>query len=103
MPSVDPIGGEVVYTSSKDEPQANVYPNPARDYVQIELTGFEGQTNISLSSTGGKILENIEVDFDDVKTTKIIKIETGDFAQGVYMITARNKETIITKRVVIIR
>ena len=103
MPSVDPIGGEVIYTSSKDEPQANVYPNPARDYVQVELTGFEGQTNISLSSTGGKILENIEVDFDDVKTTKIIKIETGDFAQGVYMITARNKETIITKRVVIIR
>ena len=106
VPSITPapIGGAVVYSSNNEtEPQANVYPNPARDYVQVELTGFEGQTTVSISGIGGKTLENISVDFDDVKTTKIIKIETGDFAQGVYMITARNKETIITKRVVIIR
>ena len=103
MPTTDPIGGGVVYTTAEKEPQANVYPNPAREFVQVELTGFEGQTNVTLSSAGGKVLENLSLDFDDSQTTKIIKIETGDYAQGVYMVTARNKETIITKRVVIIR
>ena len=104
MPTTDPIGGNVVYTTSREnEPHAHIYPNPARDYVQVELTGFEGRTNVSLSNIGGKVLENIDIDFEDTTTTKVIKIETGDFAQGVYMVTARNKETILTKRVVIIR
>ena len=104
MPTTDPIGGDVIYTTHKDvDAEANVYPNPARDYVQVELTGFEGQTEVVLSSTGGKVLKTIKLDVMDKKSTPIIRIETGDYAQGVYMITARNKETIITKRVVIIK
>ena len=99
-----PIGGAVVYSSNnEDDPQAIVYPNPARDYIQVELTGFEGQTNVFFSNTDGKVLHNINLDIDDVNTTTVVKIATGDYAQGVYMVTARNKESIITKRVVLIK
>ena len=98
-----PIGGEIVFGSGEEAPQATVYPNPARDVVTVELTGFEGQTHVALTNANGKVLQNINVEIDDVHTTKIIKIETGDYAQGVYMVTARSKDAIITKRVVIIR
>ena len=103
VPVVAPIGGEVTYSSGEEEPQANVYPNPARDFVQVEIMGFEGQTNVSLSNTGGKVLKNINLNIDDVNTTSVIKIETGDYSQGVYMVTVRSKDAIVTKRVVIIR
>lgn len=99
-----PIGGSVIYSSNnEDEPQAIVYPNPARDFVQVEITGFEGQTSVFFSNTDGKVLQNINLDIDDVNTTTVVKIATGDYAQGVYMVTARNKESIITKRVVLIK
>ena len=100
---IAPIGGSVVYSSNDDEPQANVYPNPARDYVTVEFTGFEGQTNVILSGASGKSLRNIELDIDDVHTTNVVKIETGEYAQGVYLVTVRNNDAIITKRVVIVR
>lgn len=100
---IAPIGGSVVYSSNNENPQANVYPNPARDYITVEFTGFEGQTRVMLSNTNGKNLKNIELDIDDVHTTNIVKMETGNYAQGVYLITVRNNDAIITKRVVIIR
>ena len=104
MPTTEPIGGAVVFSSNKEvAPEANVFPNPARDFVQVELSGFEGQTSVQLSSPAGKVLQTINLDIADTTDTPIIKIATGDYAQGVYMITARSKETIITKRVVIIK
>ena len=104
MPASEPIGGSVVFSSNREvEAAAHVYPNPARDFVQVELSGFEGKTNVVLSSSAGKVLQTINLDIADRNDTPIVKIETGDYAQGVYMVTARNKETIITKRVIIIR
>ena len=100
---IAPIGGSVIYSSNNDDPQTNVYPNPARDFITIEITGFEGQTNVMLSNTDGKNLRNIELDIDDVHTTSIVKIETGNYAQGIYLVTVRNNDAIVTKRVVIIR
>ena len=103
MPTTDPIGGDVVYSSTEVVPTANVFPNPARDYVQVELSGFEGQTSVALATSAGKVLQTINLDIADTNDTPIIKIQTGDYAQGVYMVTARNKDNIITKRVVIIK
>ena len=103
MPVVDPIGGSVTYSSTEEAPQAHVYPNPARDFVTVELTGFEGQTSVMLSNGTGATLQNIRLDIDDVHTTKIIKIETGSYAEGLYTVTARSKDAIVTKKVVIVR
>ena len=104
MPSTGTTGGSVVYSGNKEIPAAaNVYPNPARDQVQVMISGFEGQTDVVLSSAGGKVLKTIQLDIVDTNSTPVVKIETGDYAQGVYLVTVRNKETIITKRVVIIK
>ena len=104
MPSTPSIGGAVTYNSNREvEATANVYPNPARDYITVELNGFEGQTSVTLSSTGGAVLRTVNLDIEDTHTTPVVRMETGDYAQGVYMVTVRNKDAIVTKRVVIVR
>jgi len=84
-------------------PQATVYPNPAKEFVQVELQGFEGETKVMLSSPNGAVLQTINLDVLDTQSTPIVKISTADYAQGVYLITARSKDALVTKRVVIIK
>ena len=103
QPVVSPMEGIVSGNSVGVVPSANVYPNPARDYVQIELRGFEGETSVMLSNSDGKVLNTLNVDIADTESTPIIKINTADYAQGIYMVTARSKDVVVTKRVVIIR
>lgn len=103
QPVVSPMEGIVSGNSVGVVPSANVYPNPAREFVQVELRGFEGETSIMLSNSDGKVLHTLNVDIADTESTPIIKINTSDFAQGIYMVTARSKDVVVTKRVVIIR
>ena len=104
MPSSAPSSGSVVYHSSREiEATANVYPNPARDYVMVELSGFEGQTEVKLSAYDGRVLKTITLDVADTHSTPVVRIEMGDYAQGVYMITVRNSDAIVSKRVVLTR
>lgn len=101
-PFVDPMEGVVTVDPLGNVPVVTAYPNPARDYVTVELSGFEGETSVFLSDGNGKVLSNTNINIDS-ETTPIVKINTSDFAQGVYMVTARNKDVVVTKRVVIIR
>ncbi len=104
MPSTDPINGTVVFADDAEiVPQATVYPNPAKEFVQVELQGFEGETKVMLSSPNGAVLQTINLDVLDTQSTPIVKISTADYAQGVYLITARSKDALVTKRVVIIK
>ncbi len=101
-PHVDPMEGVVTVDQLGHVPTVEAYPNPARDYVTIELNGFEGETSVTLSDGNGRSLTttNINIDSD---TTPIVRINTSDYAQGVYMVTARSNDVIVTKRVVIVR
>lgn len=101
-PMVDPMDGVVTANEVGAMPVANVYPNPARDYITVELSGFEGETKVMLTNANGSIVEAIDVDIES-ESTPIIKVNTSNYAQGVYMVTARSKDFIVTKRVVIIR
>lgn len=101
-PFVDPMEGVVTASEVGAIPQAQVYPNPARDFVTVELSGFEGPTTVMLTNANGGVVETINVNIES-NSTPIIRVNTSDYAQGVYMITARNNDVIVTKRVVIIR
>lgn len=101
-PMVDPMEGVVTVDELGNVPTVVAYPNPARDYVTVELNGFSGETSVILSDGNGKALTNTNLNIDS-DATPIIKINTSDYAQGVYMVTARSKDVIVTKRVVIIR
>lgn len=101
-PFVNPMEGVVTVDALGNVPTVTAYPNPARDFVTVELSGFHGETSVILSDGNGKALSNTNLNIDS-DATPIIKINTSDFAQGVYMVTARNKDVVVTKRVVIIR
>lgn len=101
-PMVDPMEGVVTANEVGAMPKAHVYPNPAKDYITVELNGFEGNTKVMMTDASGSTVETINVDITS-ESTQIVKVNTSDYAQGVYMVTARNKDFIVTKRVVIIR
>jgi hypothetical protein len=101
-PFVNPMEGVVTVDAMGNVPTVTAYPNPARDFVTVELSGFQGETSVILSDGNGKALSNTNLNIDS-DATPIIKINTSDFAQGVYMVTARNKDVVVTKRVVIVR
>ncbi len=101
MPLIDIHALEEPTSNDETINEVAIYPNPARDYFTIELTGFEGQTNVLLSNSEGAVVERLDVNVDE--NTRIIRVNTRDYAQGVYVVTARNNDVIITKRVVIIR
>ncbi|MDD4395480.1 MAG: T9SS type A sorting domain-containing protein, partial [Bacteroidales bacterium] len=101
MPLIDIHALEGPTSNDETINEVAIYPNPARDYFTIELTGFEGQTNVLLSNSEGAVVERLDVNVDE--NTRIIRVNTRDYAQGVYVVTARNNDVIITKRVVIIR
>ncbi len=101
-PFVNPMEGVVTVDPLGNVPTVVAYPNPARDYVTVELNGFQGETSVILSDGNGKALSNTNINIDS-DATPIIKINTSDFAQGVYMVTARSKDVVVTKRVVIVR
>lgn len=104
IPAIDPFESEVNFSdpASVEEADVAVYPNPARDQVNVELTGFEGQTVIIVANSEGRVMNNISLDVDAL-SSNVLSINTADFAQGVYTITARCSNAIVTKRVVIIR
>lgn len=101
-PLVNPMEGVVTVDAMGNVPTVTAYPNPARDFVTVELSGFQGETSVILSDGNGKALSNTNINIDN-DATPIIKINTSDFAQGVYMVTARSKDVVVTKRVVIVR
>lgn len=101
-PIVDPMEGVVTPSEVGQVPVAKVFPNPARDYVTVELSGFEGETDIMLSNANGETMKKLNVNIGS-DSTPIIKISTADYAQGVYMVTARNNKVVVTKRVVIVK
>lgn len=103
MPAVDPMEGIVMAAPASAVPSALVYPNPARDYITVELNGFEGETSIQFSNADGKVMKNQVINIPDTKSTPVVKINTSSYAQGVYMVTARTKDAIVTKRVVIVK
>lgn len=101
-PMVDPMEGIVLASEVAEVPEANVFPNPATDNISIELKGFAGETAIMLTNANGMTVETINVNIES-NSTPIIRINTSDYAQGVYMVTARSNDAIVTKRVVIVK
>lgn len=104
IPAIDPFESDVITVDPAEGDHADIalYPNPARDQFNMELTGFEGQTTIVIANADGRVMQNYTLDVDAL-SNNVISINTADFAQGVYNVTVRNNSATVTKRIVIIR
>ena len=106
MPNfIDPMEGIISapFFNSAPAPVVNLYPNPARDFVDISIDGFEGSTAVTLSNSDGATLDRVNLNIQPGAGTQIVRIPTTTYSQGIYMVTIRDNSSVVTKRVVIIR
>lgn len=68
----------------------NVYPNPAKDFVNIENAN---NATISIYNMMGQLVRKVE------STSDVLQINTSDFNSGIYMIKIQNGESIQTKKI----
>jgi hypothetical protein len=94
---IDP--GAIVNTTDFDLISTTIlYPNPAKDLVNIEFQEtLNTHLEVSILNVQGQILNIVQ--YDNVLST--IQLNTSDLASGIYMISIKMNEEIITKRVVI--
>ncbi|MGK0637859.1 T9SS-dependent M36 family metallopeptidase [Schleiferia thermophila] len=69
-------------------PQPALYPNPARDYVFIDLPGFDGTIRIQISDLTGKILLN---DATDLLPGHRVWVSLEDYKPGIYLIEVQDQ------------
>ena len=70
----------------------SVYPNPAADYVNVELSGTDGGYDLRLYDLGGR-----EVKFESVVKNSAIgthKIDVSDLANGLYVLEVSQGDSV---------
>ena len=75
----------------------SVYPNPSEDgKINIELNSSKKYDKISIYSNNGKLIEEIELNFDAQ-----IQVDLGHLNNGIYQVVLSNDSEIVTKKVVL--
>jgi hypothetical protein len=85
-----------------DDDPINVYPNPARDHIKIDLqNGIFGNANISLKSMidGREILNSMAI--NNSQTT--LTLDTKSIPAGIYLLQIETQYNIFTEKVIIIK
>jgi hypothetical protein len=64
-----------------------IYPNPAKDHVQIEFKNLTGNKLIEIVDLQGKMVLNFETDATNYHLT------TATFKQGVYLLNCKHQNS----------
>ncbi len=78
-----------------------IYPNPAAPAgdVKIELTNLSSNGVLTIANVNGLVLEQYQI--LDLNNRQEIVVRVNDYAPGIYFVTYRAKEGIVTKKLVI--
>jgi hypothetical protein len=80
------------------ESKTILYPNPAKNLVNIDFQEtLNSNLEVSILNVQGQILKTVE--FENVLSQ--VQLNTENLASGIYLISMRMDERVITKRVVI--
>jgi len=74
--------------------QINIYPNPVRDLLNIELTDLENKASYLLYDVYGKVLLQKYI------SQKNTRLTMSDFPSGIYLIKIKTQKGSITKRII---
>jgi hypothetical protein len=75
-----------------------VYPNPAKDFVWVELKGFSTETEINLVNALGSVV------FHEVTTingSRSFKINIGNLQAGIYVLSIRDSSGLLTRKILV--
>jgi hypothetical protein len=75
-----------------------IYPNPAKEFVMIDLNEFNGQASeLHLINTQGQFVTSIGV-FDEAKT---INLPLSNYSEGIYFLQILTDKGILNKKIII--
>lgn len=78
----------------------NIYPNPANDFVSVELPELIKNATIRIMNSIGQVVyQQTVASAGNSKTIKLI--DTGSFAKGVYTLIIESNNAKIVKKLVI--
>jgi PKD repeat protein len=80
--------------------RVNVYPNPASDYVSVELPAMNETIKLKILNTIGQMVYDQEVS-PSANASSVKQINTAGFAKGVYTIVVETGTAKVFKKLVI--
>jgi len=88
-------------TSAENPETVNVYPNPANDYINVEISGIIQEKVIVnvYNRTGEKVLSAESFPM----FSNILKLNMSDKIEGLYFLTVDTENKLISKRFLVIR
>ncbi len=72
-----------------------IYPNPAKQFLNIQINSFEPGSKLTITDVSGKMI------FTTIIGNKLTIIDTRTFAKGVYFLTLQNKIKSLSKKIII--
>ena len=72
----------------------SVYPNPASDYILVNLPNNQGAYHISVTDLSSKTIET-----KTAETGGLISIPVKQYATGYYIVTVRNAGSVVSKKI----
>ena len=73
-----------------------IYPNPVDDLVTIQVNA-EGAYSLTITSLGGRVINHI------ISSRQIHELDLSPYPKGIYFITIRSKDFIITEKIIKIK
>ncbi len=74
----------------------NLFPNPTDNHFSIDLGSSNKKTEVTISDITGKIIYTTTAN----ETSKI-DVNTGEFAEGIYIVQIQAEESIATKKFIV--
>ena len=95
-----PISGGITLKAQPVGAYLNAYPNPATQWVNLELGGVNGTTSVEVLDINGRRV--LSRSFETEMGPNNFRIELSGLSEGTYLLQARNGETFLREKLVII-
>ncbi len=104
IPNQAILAGETIATGINENSFAssiNLFPNPANDYFTITLGSSKKNVEVAIADITGKIIPIAIGNTTTANETNKIEMNTGEFAEGIYIVKIQSGESIATKKIII--
>ena len=95
----NPIVTSIDNYANNTVPTVTTYPNPARDLLNLNISGMEGNTRITITDATGKLVAVYNENLMGSEST--LTYDIANFAQGIYFLNVYNNETILTNKFIV--
>ncbi len=91
------VSASGVRTDAKEAPELQIYPNPASNYVVLDLIELaDGIDEISIYNIQGKLVHSISSSEES-----IFRIQTAHMERGLYTVVAKGRSKILKSKFII--